>query len=240
MVERTIRQLITRQVEGYIVTSIGVTEEFKHSVPSERLPPVVFVDAPEVEKNSILSDAEGAAYQATRHLLEHGYEGVGLLTAPLEYENVVPCVDGYRRALEQFGRSYDRSLIFEVPDFHPESGKLAARMVLERESLPRALFIIADGLALGAMHGLQQAGVNVPADIAIASYNDIEAASYVYPGLTTATFPGHEMGTQAVQLLLELMAGKDDRENTIVLETELVVRQSCGCPGPDQLSRRLP
>ncbi|MEJ2013797.1 MAG: substrate-binding domain-containing protein [Anaerolineales bacterium] len=228
-VERTIRQLITRQVEGYIVTSVGVTEEFKHSVPSESLPPVVFVDAPEAEQNSILSDAESAAYQATRHLLEHGYASVGLLTAPLEYENVVPCAEGYRRALQEFNRTYEPDLVFEGPDFHPESGKQIAKMILERERPPRALYIVADGLALGAMQGFQQAGVAVPEDIAIASYNDIEAASYANPALTTATFPGLDMGTRAVELLLDLMAGNHNRHDAIMLETELVIRQSCGC-----------
>jgi DNA-binding LacI/PurR family transcriptional regulator len=241
LVERTIRQLITRQVEGYIVTSIGVSEEFKHSVPAESLPPVVFVDAPDEKRNSILSDAQGAAFEATHHLLEHGYDNVGLIAAPLEYENVVPCAEGYRRALEESGRSFDPDLVFEAPDFHPESGRQAARTILGLENRPRAFFIVADGLALGAMQTFQQAGVAVPEDIAIASYNDIEAAGFVHPGLTTATFPGHEMGTRAARRLLDLIEGEGaEEQEPVVIKTELMIRQSCGCPGPDQLSRRLP
>ena len=229
LVERTIRQLIIRQVEGYIVTSVGVTDEFINSVASESLPPVVFVDAPGVGQNSVLSDTQGAAFQATRHLIEHGYESLGLLTAPLEYGNVVPCLEGFRQALQESGRTFDPGQVFEVPGFHPEDGKLGARMVISRDPMPRALFVVSDGLALGAMQVFQQAGIAVPQDIAIASYNDIEAASYVFPGLTTATFPGFAMGTRAVTLLLDLITGQVSGENHSVFETELVIRQSCGC-----------
>jgi len=229
LVERTLRQLVTRQVEGYIVTSVGVTDEFMNSVASESLPPVVFVDAPGAGQNRVLSDTHGAAFQATSHLIEHGYESIGLLTAPLDYGNVVPCLEGYQQALQESGRAFDPGMVFEVPGFHPEHGKLGARMVIDQGSLPRSLFVVADGLALGAMQAFQQAGISVPQDIAIASYNDIEAASYVFPGLTTATFPGFAMGTRAVTLLLDLIAGRASGENHSVFKTELVIRQSCGC-----------
>jgi DNA-binding LacI/PurR family transcriptional regulator/DNA-binding transcriptional regulator YhcF (GntR family) len=229
LTERYIHQLIAKQVDGFIVSSVGISESFEKTIESKQFPPVVFVDAPHIPRNSILGNAEGAAYLATRHLLDHGHEKVGLITAPFDWENVIPCYQGYQRALAERGYPVDTNHIVEVPDFKPESGYEGALELLQRKP-PPAVFIIADGLAIGALQALNKSGVSVPGDMAITSFNNIEAAGLVSPGLTTATFPAYELGVLAVQRLQKLLIGQESDVGQTVLESHLVIRQSCGCP----------
>jgi DNA-binding LacI/PurR family transcriptional regulator/DNA-binding transcriptional regulator YhcF (GntR family) len=230
LTEKYIHQLIAKQVDGFIVTSISVTKSFENSVQIDQFPPVVFVDAPYIKHNSIFADVEGAAYQSTRHLLEHGHKKIALITAPLDWENVVPCYQGFQRALTENGISLESDLITEVPDFKPESGYEGARELLIREKSPSAVFITADGLAIGALQAFANSGVSVPGDMAITSFNNIEAAALVKPGLTTTTFPAYELGTLAVQRLQDILTGQEVEEGQTIVESQLVIRQSCGCP----------
>lgn len=230
LIEKYAHQLIAKQVDGFIVTSAGITKSFEKSVQINQFPPVVFVDTPHIQRNSILGDPEGAAYLATRHLLEHGHKRVALITAPLDWENVVPCFQGYQRALKERSLPMEPDLIIEVPDFKPESGYEGAVELLNRKNRPSSVFIIADGLAIGALRAFNKAGVSIPGDLAITSFNNIEAASLISPGLTTTTFPAYELGVLAVQRLHDLLTGQPDIEDQTILESQLVIRQSCGCP----------
>ena len=230
LTEKYIHQLIAKQVDGFIVTSVGITESFERSIQVDQFPPVVFVDAPHVKRNSIVSDSEGAAYLATSHLIEHGHNKIGLITAPLEWENVAPCYRGYQKAFAENSILTNDDLVIEVPDFNPESGYGGALELINKENPPTAVFIIADGLAIGALQAFEELGISVPGDIAITSFNNIEAAALVSPGLTTATFPAYELGVLAVQHLQNLLTGQDIKEGQTVLESQLVIRQSCGCP----------
>jgi DNA-binding LacI/PurR family transcriptional regulator len=228
--EKYTHQLIVKQVDGFIVTSISVTKSFEKSIQIDQFPPVVFVDAPHIQHNSILVDLEGAAYQSTRHLLEHGHEKVGLITAPLDWENVIPCYQGFQKALTENGFSLDTNHVVEVSDFNPESGYEGAVELLNRKNPPSAVFIIADGLAIGALQAFDKSGVSVPGDMAVTSFNNIEAAALVSPGLTTATFPAYELGVLAIQRLQDLLTGQEVEEGQTVVESQLIIRQSCGCP----------
>ena len=227
---RTIHQLIARHVDGFIVTSTGLSESLLDTLELERTPPIVFVDAPQIKHNSILANTQGAAFQATRHLIEHGHERIGLISAPLDWENVTPCLHGYQQALAEAGVAYDPELVVEVPDFDLHSGYQGALEILQIDPQPTAVFVIADRLALGVMQALRDSGIEIPGEVALASYNDIEGAGLVQPGLTTSTFPAYEMGLLAMRRLKKLLSGKPTEDGPVVLDTHLVIRQSCGCP----------
>ena len=230
LVDRYIHQLIAKQVDGFIVTSPGATDILENLTQNDQFPPVVFVDAPHIQRNSILADLEGAAYQATNHLIEHRHKRIGLITAPLDWENVTPCYQGYQKALKDQGLEIDPNLVVEVSDFNPESGYEGALEIIKKDNPPSAAFIIADGLAIGALQALEKSGVVVPNNLAITSFNNIDAAALVSPGLTTATFPAYEIGVLAVERLKELLLSKKAQDGQTILESHLVIRQSCGCP----------
>lgn len=229
LTDRLLKQLLAKGVDGFIIASTSSQHFVDHPGLMRSFPPIVFVDTPDIP-GSLLPDSAGAAHLVTNHLLQHGYESIGLLTCPQEWDNVRFCCQGYRRALDDAGKQPDERWTVTVPDFSYESGYAGAQELLQRGHPPRALFAIADTLALGALDAFHNAGLDVPGDIALASYNNIPEAAYTLPALTTAALPAFELGVRAVELLVKRIAGNPPMETHVLLETKLITRTSCGCP----------
>ena len=229
---RYFAQLSTKQVDGIIVVSHD-TSGFL--TPGTGLPdrgssllPIVTVDWPEAPGYAVMMDLASAGYQATQHLLAHGHRRVGMITFERESANVVPVNAGYHRALREAGIEAEPALIARVPAFDMAAGMAGARQLLGLTQPPTAIFTIADMLALGAIGLLKEMGIRIPQDVAIASFNDISPAALIHPALTTVHAPAREMGAEAMQMLQDLIAGKEPAQRRVVLPISLVVRQSCG------------
>ncbi len=218
-------QLTAKNVDGVIL--VACWEPGSGKQPSHV--PVVYVDIPGAPGPSVLLDSERAALLTVSHLIEHGHKRIGLITAPIETSNVRQVHQGYRQALAANGLTYWPELLATVSDFSIQSGYQAARRLLALPEPPQAVFASADQLALGAMQGIRDSGLSVPQDIAVAGYNDIEVAGFVDPPLTTATAPAYQMGIEAMQLLGRLIDGEPPAQKTILLDTQLIIRRSCGC-----------
>jgi len=229
---RDFARLAAKGTDGILVASHDIHEVFQSEVPldeqMERLP-FVTVDWPNLQGYSVRIDLESAGYQATRHLLEHSHRRIGLITFAEEAANVQEINKGYQRALEEQGLRLDPSYIIGVAGFGMDSGSEDAKRLLEMKDPPTAIFTIADMLALGAMKTIKKAGLKIPDDIALASFNNIPAAELVDPQLTTVAAPTIQMGREAMKMLQILIEGKTPARREIILPTTLVVRESCGC-----------
>jgi DNA-binding LacI/PurR family transcriptional regulator len=226
---RNFAQLSAKQVDGILVVSQDTSELF--SAGTETVAnsiPFVTVDWPGSQGYSVQMDLENAGYQATQHLLEHGHRRVGLVTFMEKVRNVQPVNNGYRRALQEAGIEAGPALIARMPDFTMASGCEAARRLLSLPQPPTAIFAIADMLALGVMQAASEAGLRIPQEIALTSFNDIPFAGLVHPPLTTVAAPASQMGQEAMRILQRLIAGKRPIHKHVVLHTSLVIRQSCG------------
>jgi LacI family transcriptional regulator len=109
-----------------------------------------------------------------------------------------------------------------------EAGTTLAKKLLDATRLPDGLVCANDELALAVMKVLRTAGVAVPGDIVVTGWDDVMAARYVSPGLTTVRQPMAELGRLAAQRLHERITGERSRARNDVLATELVLRESCG------------
>jgi LacI family repressor for deo operon, udp, cdd, tsx, nupC, and nupG len=224
---RIYAQLAAKRVDGILVVShepsdLSLQENWTNQIPC------VTSDWPARTGYSVQLDLEGAGYQATRHLIEHGHRRLGLVTFRESVPNVQPDNNGYRRALQEAGIKVETDLITRAPDFTPASGEEAARQLLTLPQRPTAIFAIADMLALGVMQAIRSAGLHIPEEIALTSFNDIPFAGFVDPPLTTVAAPAVQMGQEAMRMLRNLIAGKRPAHKHVVLPTSLVVRQSCG------------
>jgi DNA-binding LacI/PurR family transcriptional regulator len=229
---RYFAQMAVKNVDGIILASHN-DEPFLSpgAVNSPQgLPrlPFVAVDWPDSAGYVVLLDLENAGYQAARHLLEHGHRRVGLITYVADIANVRPVNRGYLRALQEAGIERDPDLIAPVQGFDMTAGSEGARVLLARERPPTAIFAIADMLAIGAMRAIRKAGLRIPQDIAMTSFNDIPLAALVDPPLTTVSAPTVQMGQAAMKMLQSLIAGKRPAHKRLTLPTSLVIRQSCG------------
>ena len=110
---------------------------------------------------------------------------------------------------------------------HWETGFEAMRSLLTSSEPPSAVFVASDIVALGALRAIKSAELRVPQDLAIVGFDDIPLAEHISPPLTTVRVPAQELGSTAARMLLEMIqTGK--RPPSVVLKTELMVRESCG------------
>ena len=116
--------------------------------------------------------------------------------------------------------------------FGSVSGQLAVRQIMAgpRRDRPDAIVCANDQTAIGAMRDLQAAGVRVPADVAVVGFDDMHISALLTPPLTTVRQPMRELGERACALLLQRVADPARPPRAERLPTELIVRESCGCP----------
>ncbi|MBO4274281.1 LacI family DNA-binding transcriptional regulator [Microbispora triticiradicis] len=177
--------------------------------------PAVPVPLPYVDNDNV-----GGAEKAVRHLLDSGRRRIATIAGPQDMIGGQDRLTGYRDAL----RDSDRRSIVAVGDFTRQSGAVAMRHLLQDDPHLDAVFVANDLMAIGALQALRQAGRRVPDDVAVVGFDDIEAARYTEPPLTTIRHPVSEQAAAMVRLLLDLLRGGP--ATSVVLPTELVVRDS--------------
>jgi LacI family transcriptional regulator len=161
------------------------------------------------------------------HLISLGHRHIGFISnAPLSYSGTQERFAGYRLALSEHGLEYEPSLVGTAA-FLPETGLAAMQQLLDLPERPSAVFAASDVVALGAMSAVHNAKLDIPDDIAVVGFDDIFLAAHAYPPLTTVRVPAYGLGWTAAEVLIALIEG-DKEVSSVTLETELVIRDSCG------------
>ncbi len=208
--------------EGVVIASTSPQDPLLHALHADRIPTVAVGRQPGFPY--VDADNYRGGKLATEHLLSMGYRRIGTITGPLDHLHVQDRLEGYRASLEQAGIPFQEKLVAEGK--FTEAGAMAAtRQLLSVD--PDALFVQSDTMAAAVLHVLKEEGIRVPQDIAVVSFDDLPLASLVDPPLTTVRQPIRMLGFMAVELLLHILEGKQDRKE-LVLPVELVVRASCG------------
>jgi len=230
---RYLNQLLSKGVDGIIVASQDIEQ---YQTGESDLPlskslgiPVVSVDTPKSKGYSVNMDLEAVGYQATKHLIGHGHQRIGLITYGFESVDYRLEDLGYKRALQEAIIENDPTLIAPVQGFNPAEGKQAADRLLKLPQPPSAIFAISDYMAVGAMQAIKAVGLHIPNDIALIGFNDIPISAMLDPPLTSFSMPSYRLGTEVMKMLMSLIQGKKPKRNKIILPTPLVTRQSCGC-----------
>ena len=115
-------------------------------------------------------------------------------------------------------------------DFSPESGAAAMRRLLKSTQPPSAVFVCNDMMAIGALHAAHEAGIDVPRQLSVVGFDDIELAAYTSPPLTTVAQPKEAIGTGAAGLLLERLREGRSVPRRAILPAELHRRASTARP----------
>src|SRR5882672_4288332 len=174
-----------------------------------------------VDNNKGVRDSVG-------HLVRvHGRRRIGFIHGPEQSADGEERFLAYRAALAEHGIEFDPA--WAAPHLSVDQGGEAIRVLFdERKQGVDALVAVDDSLALGALTALLERGLSVPQDVAVVGFDDIAEASDVIPPLTTVTQKLSDQGRTAAQILLDVIDGKEAPEQ-LLLDTDLVVRGSCGC-----------
>jgi len=219
-----------RQVDGIILVSAGINTQ--HIIDlQEKGKPVVVVDREiaGVNVDAVLTDNRGGGYKAVHHLVELGHKRIGCISGPSELTPSAERVDGYKQAVTEAGLRWEPNLIIKG-DFHSKGGYSAIEKLMSLPEPPTAVFACNDMMAIGAMAGAIDLGYNIPHDLSIVGFDDIELASYTNPKLTTVEQPKYKMGTVATEMMLRQVNEGKSPGRRLILPTELIIRQSTTQP----------
>lgn len=217
------------RVDGLVLMSPEFTEElYKRTLPSGF--PVVLLNCPPTETphDSLTVENYLGAYTMVRHLAGLGHRRIAIVTGAVGNFDAEERLRGYRAALRDAGMAPAPEL--EIPgDFSEAAGAAAVRALLALPARPTAIFAANDGMAIGALAALRDAGLRVPEEIAIGGFDDIPMARYVDPPLTSVHVDISALGERAVAALLAVLRHPGRHDFTRETEpTTLVVRRSCG------------
>ncbi|MHA6761385.1 LacI family DNA-binding transcriptional regulator [Streptacidiphilus sp. PAMC 29251] len=168
-------------------------------------------------------NAVGAS-MAAGHLVGRGRRRIGTVTGPLDTSVGVARLAGFRDRVQEAGL-WDPSLVQEG-DFAYEGGRSAMGRMLEAAADIDAVFVANDTMAMGVLDLLRERGVAVPTAVAVVGFDDAQAARHAHPPLTTVRQDDIEMGRRMAALLAARIAGEVNEPQQLLLETELIVRDS--------------
>jgi LacI family transcriptional regulator len=229
-----VEALMSRRVDALIFTGGGIDDpsyqsRLRRVLSDYRAQGGVVVQlAPAgVPGRRIEPDNHGGTEMVVRHLAELGHRRIGYVAGPAQIRTSAIRLDGYLAGLKATRLRADDGLIVSG-DFSVASGAKATAELLATRPDVTAIVAANDITAFGVLDELDRRGIRVPADISVAGFDDIEAASLVRPRLTTARIPITELGRAGAEMAQALLAGK--RPRSVVLPSELVVRDSTGRP----------
>ncbi|MEC1592684.1 LacI family DNA-binding transcriptional regulator [Bacillus spizizenii] len=223
---------IFRELDGVIVIGRVHDEAVKHI--SGRLEHAIFINhSPDPQAyDSIGIDFESASRQAIDHLFGLGYKRLGYIGGQKK-EHTLKDGQSIRRTIEDKRLTAFLESAAPQPEhvligeYSMREGYRLMKKAIAKGNLPEAFFIASDSMAIGTLKALQEAGLQVPRDTAIVSFNGIEEAEFASTPLTTVKVYTEEMGRTGVKLLLDRLNGRT-LPHHVTLPTTLIVRQSCG------------
>jgi LacI family transcriptional regulator len=223
--------VLQKQVDGVLLVPASCSGD-SVTFLQERKVPLVVLDrrVSDVKVDTVRCDSERGAYQLTRHLLDLGHTRIAILSGPPSVSTATDRVAGYRRALAEAGLGSRAELVYHG-EFIRTSGYEMAQQALAMTPRPTALFAANNFITSGTFRAVREAGLRVPEDISIVSFDDLPMASDMGPFLTVAAQPAYEMGHRATELLLTRLSGEGPAEpQEIILPTEIIVRESSAPP----------
>ncbi|ADX74412.1 LacI family transcriptional regulator [Pseudarthrobacter phenanthrenivorans] len=222
---RNVRNLAARQVDGVLLASV-LFEPDLEVLETADIPAVLLNqerDAPGF--NTIGVDLAAGARIAVEHLIGHGHTNIGLAMGT----NVSGSLDGrevgWRQALQAAGLP-EGPVVYS--GFTWPGGYLAGQRLVASVNRPTAIFATSDTQAVGLLRAVHEAGLSIPGEIAVVSFDGSIEAEYSWPPLTTVEQPVAAMAEAAVAALVGATRGEKPQHR--IFPTKLNIRQSCGCP----------
>ena len=220
---RCIEVLRSRRVDGIIVLTGRLSDSALRAC-AKALPVVVTgrtLKAPGLFALNF-DNFEGARL-ATHHLLALGHRRIAFISGDMGHPDANERHRGYRAALEAAGIVYEPALV--VPGlYHEESGLQAVERLLASGESFTAIFAANDQMAIGASLALQRRRLRVPDDVSLVGFDDLLAARYANPPLSTVHHPAYEMGRLAASAMLQLLRG--EKPDAAVPPPRVIARES--------------
>jgi len=214
------------KLDGVIATCFPRIEstilEMKESVP------IVVIENSAADKTipSVIIDNFNADLESVDYIYKLGHTHIGFMTGLEDSDIGKSRYAGFQHGLNKNKIPFDERLVFRG-NYSYEAGIEGAEYYLSLKQKPTAIICANDSMALGAMQKLTQEGFDIPNDISIIGFDDIDVASQIVPTLTTIRAPVNKIAKQAFATLQDLMMNKEPEHQHIAIAPKLIIRESC-------------
>ncbi|MCX6067433.1 MAG: LacI family DNA-binding transcriptional regulator [Chloroflexi bacterium] len=193
--------------------------------------PVVVIDRhiPSLSVDQVRCDSIGGAYDLTRLLTSLGHRRIALLNGPQNVSTAADRLTGFRQALQEAGAADPALQVALSGSFTRASGFAMANQAIQLSPRPTAILAGNNFIGLGTLQALEEAGLRVPEDMAVVTFDDLPESLVVTPFLTAAAQPVYEMAARATEILLRRLANSAETAfEEVVFPTRLILRKSSG------------
>ncbi|TDO05470.1 LacI family DNA-binding transcriptional regulator [Sunxiuqinia elliptica] len=224
-----IQTMLDRQIDGLIIASTQKNQEEIKRLKKMNFP-FVLIDRhyPEIETNFVIVDNAGGVVSAVDQLVKQGRTRIGYVSLQSDLEAIHQRTEGYLQAMKKHGLPVESSFIQEVsPESYEVEMSQAIAHLVEAEPKVDGIVFATHYLTAAGLRSLKKRGLSVPADVAVVSYDQMNAFDLIEPPMTCVIQPVDEIGDRAVNILLDTMR-ENETNKQLVLKTDFVVRKSCG------------
>jgi DNA-binding LacI/PurR family transcriptional regulator len=238
--EMCVIRMLQRRVDGVAIMTSEMEDRLIRTLGKRQIP-MIFMDTAAGGRgaSTVNVDYTGGVTEAMQYLFELGHQKIAFISGPLTLFSARSRAEAFKAAMREHGVKLRPGWLQEG-DHRVEGGHHAMKRILESGTLPTAVLGSNDLTAIGAMGAIHESGLDIPGDISVVGFDDIELSGYTLPALTTLHVPRRELASTAFRALFqgrETATSKGGRKRKHVITTKLVVRGSTG-PAPANRKRR--
>ncbi len=229
--EKAIKLASSKRVEGIVLATIckngGI---IKSSMKSFGIPFVVVDNKMDLENvDFILADDIKGSFKLVDHLINvHRLKRIACINAPLDESSDLDKLVGYKKALTESNIPVNEDYI-KIGYHNEDRAYQATKELLNLKNKPEAIYCINANMLIGCIRCLIESNIRIPDDVAVVTFDDCDFTSAMNPPVTTLKRIDLEMGRIAAELLFKRIKGKKGDYKEIRIDSELVIRKSCGC-----------
>lgn len=226
--ENALELLLSKRVDGILLTKAicDLSPPLRKLVQEMKVPIVLVMRTfPKISRDAVITDDYQGAYEAVCHLARSGRKRIGLIGGPRKVSNGKARWEGFRDPLKANNLDCDPSLVIDG-DYRLESGYRGGNLLLSHR--PDGVYVANFLMTVGLLKAAEEMGLRCPEDFGLVSFDDYPWLGIFHPKLTTVELPKYQLGQEAVELLLDRIAGNDGPGVLKKLQPELRVRESCG------------
>jgi LacI family transcriptional regulator len=227
-----LRTLLNHQVDGLLLSTVGISEAVFDEIVMRRGTPCVFFDSmiKGAGAGAVTLDNVAGIDLLVDHLVWHGHRRIGILAGSLDETSGLERLDAFRAAVDRHGLPGAPELV-RVCRWTQEEGQRATLELLAADPAPTAVVASSAELAVGCLAACRERGLRLPDELAIACFDDPYFGALLEPALTAVAYDPGTVGRSAATLLVEAMKNENGtRLHTVPVQ--LVRRRSCGCEEP--------
>lgn len=220
--------LKNRWIDGFIFATATSVENSKHiyKLMEQEIPVVLMIRNIGKDFNAIVTNNFEASYEAVSYMINRGLRRIGIINGKLSLNLYMERYQGYKKALEDHGLELVDDICFNCSTSNSDCYDQLRDYFSKGKSID-GIFATNDYKAIEAIRAIKDSGLRVPEDVSVMGFDDVQVSSFIDPELTTVSQPLYDMGSRAVERLIEIIGeGELDNTRIEVLDSKLVIRNS--------------